>query len=1459
MEKKRKPKKQTQEASQFSQVATEKQNELKEKQGCLTVQQLTKNEMKTEDSNTVKSPFDALSLPIIEVEKLAAFTLPNVNIKSPSAESNLFVTASAEKSESQYKQRKTLKPYKNKVLVEYEPSEILAELESLGEIEKVTSKTHKIVEPQLGHVYTIKIEQCTTKNMEDAAKIDGLAWKMKNNNYTKPIVTYFYDSLEPSMNSKLKKTLYLYKPTKTLVIHYTGDYQTANVEEEQKGGKDKVCDNANDKPKILETHGNDLSALIEKEPKKSAVDVEDTANQEEKALKSGEVEKDEEPIELFASRVGTRALASFDQPDNLGPKVSSSSSNKANIEINLNASMPIKKGDLTSPQTETNVQDDLGQIPHKTKSDGLEEEKTKSVLAEKKQPLSRKKKDEHLTLDTENAPKFSLRNKYGSEEPSTIEKKRIKNMQEREAAFKKIFPEKAARKKRITKKNITIAKPKMADPDYSANSEESSDDSPPDNGSDIKKGRISTRSRKKILKEKKTTESDSEIQKGNKKFNPPLKGNQNPSFNVLSRIIKTGYDNGKQLLTAQPISDFPSEDDLQVLTILDDTSKQPVNTLPCLFKPKETGEVYIIKNIDFNLFTESEVVRLLNQADEKRMGNDGSKTLKSQSGVIKKAFIGYEPNGQKLARVYFKKYIYVYPEGSSCLVQYVGNPSLIINKDHTFKKSKLRAKTATPKREKTKEEENADAAESKKDVELFKATLDLYNNKIWKSTLPKIFKTDIIETKPVIIKNDPKTLIEAIPAQKLGKTQKICYGQANLIIQRAVSKNAFLDDSETVIVNPEGGYIFLMNCKNKFKVADNYNWRLKGTAYPWKYPFQFKKYQVIDKNNLPSADFERFIFYNSETKNLLIHYCGDETVAFQQQNNNPKQWTGADSPSSEQDNDCSIIAETQGTSGKRENRPSSVVQEKARNANNENLDDFEVIFDYLKQTNTQNKAYIQSSQFNLPYFMNVLVTKKMPLQKTKIPVHTLDDIFDKIPMEKLRLFVNHGSIFEYKAKSSDKIQKFALYSPRIGTCVILTEEGTQISLDILNHAARSVKDGAIRKSVDATELTRIAKVFHQNKWKNTEEETLESKVQEYMSTVPEERVSQKDADRNKVKIVFFTCYCNELLKQDIGMFVECKRCCTKYHNKCLTKEEASSTEHFICVPCSPKPEIVWSHNMESCSNTCPLDNFLQAATLHFMEHPHILEKLDGSNPENILIKTCIEHIQQRQYGSAQEEWINHMINDPSLRNCLSERTETDPNNLYGSSIDISFKPIKSGGTYSQKTYCNNEKCTQNIKACDLSIFEMYSNKSVDLDSDPDKIIENIVNGDGDVPLSDLPKCTSCKTGALGKMPLRMSDARQQWYITFGGSPMGTLPMDDSQKLMQLPGINIEGYTFEPRLIVLHKNANHFISLIKYKKRWISYDDMGEQKKFYPVTPADYEAHQFSYVTYFKTMSPNESP
>ena len=106
--------------------------------------------------------------------------------------------------------------------------------------------------------------------------------------------------------------------------------------------------------------------------------------------------------------------------------------------------------------------------------------------------------------------------------------------------------------------------------------------------------------------------------------------------------------------------------------------------------------------------------------------------------------------------------------------------------------------------------------------------------------------------------------------------------------------------------------------------------------------------------------------------------------------------------------------------------------------------------------NTEQQYGSAGAKFNVPYQMIACIPKYMPLQISKVPMNTLDNISDEIPMEKLRLFVNHGSIYEFKDKNS-QIQKFALYSPRIGTCVILTEEGKKVNNEMFHHAASVVQ------------------------------------------------------------------------------------------------------------------------------------------------------------------------------------------------------------------------------------------------------------------------------------------------------------------------------------------------------------------------------------------------------------------
>ena len=538
----------------------------------------------------------------------------------------------------------------------------------------------------------------------------------------------------------------------------------------------------------------------------------------------------------------------------------------------------------------------------------------------------------------------------------------------------------------------------------------------------------------------------------------------------------------------------------------------------------------------------------------------------------------------------------------------------------------------------------------------------------------------------------------------------------------------------------------------------------------------------------------------------------------------------------------------QAISDAKHSNPRQADKKETQNNQAEDPDIIQEIIDYYtERVKEDNYCEYVGSFFNVPYIMNTIVNEEYPRQISKIPVHTLDNILEEIPMEKLRLFVNHGSIFEFKDDNSH-IQKFALYSPRIGTCVILTEEGKIAKNEMYHHAARSVKDGARKSSAKKSELTRIAHVFHQTNWKNSEEDTLESKLQGYMSSDPNKRRPNVITDRDKIIVLSLTCYCNELYETELSKgksIVECTICSTKYHLECLNKHEQS--ESFICLSCSRKPEIEWSQNRPTCYNTCPLDNFLQAITFHAEDHPEMINSLDSSLIENVLLKRCIQLIQQRRYGSAQERWMNHIIGEPRLNNLLPFFTANRPGNMFGESIKISFDPIQNGGSYSQKRICSNEMCTKKEESKVQSIFSMQDTSLV-LDSDPDKIIKNIVMGDGDLPEHELPRCAACKKGCLKKMPLKMTHNKQQWYITFNGSLVGTLPMDDSKKLMQLPEIKIEGNIFEPKLIVSHK-ADHFVSLIKYKNRWLSFDDMGKQKKFYPVTPAD--SYQFDYITLFK--------
>ena len=121
----------------------------------------------------------------------------------------------------------------------------------------------------------------------------------------------------------------------------------------------------------------------------------------------------------------------------------------------------------------------------------------------------------------------------------------------------------------------------------------------------------------------------------------------------------------------------------------------------------------------------------------------------------------------------------------------------------------------------------ATQVDQKEDWETDKAANEIERNvqefanlnkiKTWKSTF-----SEILGENPIIVKDlkgekqveEPDIMFEATPAFKLDKLQTLTNIQAYLIIEEAVSRNALLDADETSIVNPKGGEIYLLHCKN---------------------------------------------------------------------------------------------------------------------------------------------------------------------------------------------------------------------------------------------------------------------------------------------------------------------------------------------------------------------------------------------------------------------------------------------------------------------------------------------------------------------------------------------------------------------------------------------------------------------------------------------------------------------
>ena len=266
----------------------------------------------------------------------------------------------------------------------------------------------------------------------------------------------------------------------------------------------------------------------------------------------------------------------------------------------------------------------------------------------------------------------------------------------------------------------------------------------------------------------------------------------------------------------------------------------------------------------------------------------------------------------------FCKYVFTIPDESCILVQYVGDPSKAMQYTEALKPAPKKGKIILSEDEEphTKEAprtdmldpsdydvtdigENEDEAGSderseeeitrdleKKKEESYRRRLELQNSNLAKY-LQSIKETPDWEPTQQVTHVPMHKKKEALEALFVDEDMAITSREMEQVINEAVRIGEGINDAnETFISIPEGGKVYLFDCKKvqqpwtKMLLNDGYRYKMKDHTYMTHSPFDKSKYYGYQFNSdtkkmEPTATFKKYTYFNTQSGMLAIHYRGN--------------------------------------------------------------------------------------------------------------------------------------------------------------------------------------------------------------------------------------------------------------------------------------------------------------------------------------------------------------------------------------------------------------------------------------------------------------------------------------------------------------------------------------------------------------------------------------------------------
>lgn len=192
----------------------------------------------------------------------------------------------------------------------------------------------------------------------------------------------------------------------------------------------------------------------------------------------------------------------------------------------------------------------------------------------------------------------------------------------------------------------------------------------------------------------------------------------------------------------------------------------------------------------------------------------------------------------------------------------------------------------------------------------------------------------------------------------------------------------------------------------------------------------------------------------------------------------------------------------------------------------------------------------------------------------------------------------------------------------------------------------------------------------QNYFQNPANESAETGVLHELDPNNKKRKTDPKLKKGNFVENFLPCCLRSIEENDD--VIECQRCKTAFHEKCVKKTK----KEFVCVLCSIKTKgLRWG---EGAVNTCPMDSTLQIILTRYLHDPDFAKELATID-----------------YGNKRITQAMGVIFEKSRKDNTFgiQKTWADINgigDLYGTTTDIFWKHLKSGGAFKCEVICS--KC-----------------------------------------------------------------------------------------------------------------------------------------------------------------------